>query len=627
MKKSAFQALRALKPTVTSVFLFFLGTFVALIGADIFPILPIVGVDLTLFGSSDLVNELMMVGLVYGLLWIGTYRKPKKSTQITSKSTDDEIILLFSESIRTTSDGLGLTDASGTFVWVNQGFANLTGYSIDEIVGNNPRLFKSGKHGQEFYKRLWSTVLSGHIFRGEVFNKRKDGTFYTGEVTITPIQNAAGEISHFSVMERDISRRIEREEALKQGNDKFRTLVETMNDGLAMFDVDDHITYANPVFLSKLGYSCAEIVGSSIDNMLDAKNQAIVAKQSTERRKNKRQHYDLEMITKAGTRKLFAISPSGRYDSKGEFIGSFAIFREVSVEREIEDRLKEAKEKAESVSLFKSSLLDNVNHELRTPLTGIIGFADLLAESATENQQEMVSLIQSEGLRLLSTLTAVLDMSTVLSENMVTNNQPCHLTAEALQSVRKWKSMAKDKKIGLRVESFLKDSNVEMDKTCLEQVFNHLIGNAVKFTERGEVIVELRDSKIDPALVEIVVRDTGIGIEEAAQGIIFNSFAQESRGMNRSHNGLGLGLSFTKLLVEQMGGSITVTSLKHIGSEFVVTLPRNPAKKGLGSPSADTLLGDPIQRTSSDSATLRRIPVRNGQQARKTDGPVKLSTS
>lgn len=536
------------------------------------------------------------------------WKKRELAKQGDTRFENDNVLHLFSEAISATSDGMALTDISGTFIWANPGFCKMTGYSLGEIIGSNPRLFKSGKQDPSVYKTLWSTVLAGRTFSGDFVNKRKDGTLYTGEVIITPVHDRRGKVSHFSVMERDISIRVEREETLHQNQERFKTLVETMNDGLAMFDSKDHITYANPVFLSKLGFSGSEVVGFEMSRFLDEKNKNIVVEQRARRRKGHRQHYDLEMTSKSGTRKVFAISPSGLFNLAGEFVGSFAIFRDVTLDRESEEQFALALEKTESVNQFKISLLDNVSHEFRTPLSGIIGFADLLAESATSDQIEMISHIQSDSLRLLETINEVLDMSTVLSQNMVTNSKPCHITQEVLQAVRKWKVLAEKKQIVLRVDARIKEPQAELDKRCFERVVSHLLSNAIKFTEKGEVVVEIRDSRHDSAFFDLVVRDTGIGIDDTEQQRIFESFIQESSGVSRSHNGLGLGLSFTKVLVGQMGGEISVTSLKHIGSEFVVSLPRKPVSQ-------------PVKSEFSESRVVAR-PVSNGFQRLPSKMPV-----
>lgn len=493
--------------------------------------------------------------------------------------SEDQFMPLFAESIRTTSDGLALTDVNGTFLWANDGMCRLTGYSLEEIVGQTPKLFKSGIQPRSFYQHLWTTILEGNIFNGEIVNKRKDGSLYTGQITITPLKNDRGAVTHFTVMERDISKRIALEESLREGQDRFRQLVESMSDGLAWLDENEIITYANPVFLTKLGYTAEELIGTNFLSLLDDEYKTIVQRQTIERRKGTRLSYDLEINNKSGLKKIFRISPSGLFNIGGEFAGSFAIFRDVTHEREIEAKLLEAKVQAELLNRFQASILDNINHEFRTPLSGILGFADVLSENVGEEDKEFVRHIQEAGKRLMQTLNSVVDMSALLSNKTVLNIQPCNVNSEVLQVVANLRPKAEAKGLSIKTINTLARGKIQVDAHGLVQIAEHLIGNAIKFTEQGAIRVELRESN-EAGFFELVVQDTGIGISPASQQHIFDLFRQESIGVAREYEGIGLGLSFSNILVNQMGGWISLTSDKSFGSEFVVTLPKSGQPKG-----------------------------------------------
>ena len=247
------------------------------------------------------------------------------------------------------------------------------------------------------------------------------------------------------------------------------------------------------------------------------------------------------------------------------------MLRDITSEHEVESKLVAAKELAESMSAFQTSMLDNISHEFRTPLTGIIGFTELLEETVGEDQLEMVSLIRRSSQRLLRTLNGIISMSALLADQTDTQIESCNVEKEIKDVIQEWTTLAKNKNVTLTTQSGLQDFLPQLNRDQFRIVAESLIENAVKFTDVGEIRVITRVK--DHSLFEFVVQDTGIGIEADAQEVIFEPFRQESTGIARSHTGLGLGLSVVRLMVSKMGGSISLTSLKNVGSEFVVTLP------------------------------------------------------
>ena len=522
--------------------------------------------------SLDLAGQAMVITIAAVFIF-GLKRWATRSSRDAEKDPlkDQVKIQLFASAIRTTSDGMALTNLDGTFIWANNGMSKLTGYAVDEIIGQKPSLFKSGKQSPQVYKRLWSTVLAGMIFQGDFINRKKDGSHYTTQVTITPITNERGKVTHFSVVSRDISARVKTEESLRQGQDQFRMLVESMNDSLVLLDEQQRLKYANPIFLSKMGYSANEMLNSNFFDFLDEKNDAIVRKQLQDRRVGGRRSYDLDIVNRSGSKKKFRISPSGLFDLEGKLTGSIALLRDVTQERETESKLVLAKELAESMSRFQSSMLDNISHEFRTPLAGIIGFAEILAETATGDQQEMVDLIEKAGQRLLRSLNTLITMSSILSDQDEVDLEACYVDQVIGNITPNWAALAAEKNVELitrlNVGEHVAHVNVDQFQTVVES----LIENAIKFTEKGQVRVVSRVVENDS--FEVLIQDTGIGIDRHAQDVIFEPFRQESSGITRTHTGMGLGLSVVRLLVVKMGGDIKLTSLKNVGSEFIITLP------------------------------------------------------
>lgn len=147
---------------------------------------------------------------------------------VTDIKHSQEQLLLLEAGLLSTADGMVITDVNGTILWANPAFTRLTGYTTDEAIGKNPRILKSGKHDEAFYKNLWDTILAGNIWHGELINKRKDGTFYVEELTINPVKQASEQITHFIAVKQDITNRKESEDVLKSRTRELEMLNRTM---------------------------------------------------------------------------------------------------------------------------------------------------------------------------------------------------------------------------------------------------------------------------------------------------------------------------------------------------------------------------------------------------------------
>jgi CheY-like chemotaxis protein/two-component sensor histidine kinase len=219
-----------------------------------------------------------------------------------------------------------------------------------------------------------------------------------------------------------------------------------------------------------------------------------------------------------------------------------------------------------------------MSHEIRTPLTTVIGYAGVLAEEATERHQEFAEFIRNSGERLMETLNSVLSLAQLEASGVEIQLNVLSVTEEAREIVELFHPLANEKNLDLRFVTPLDDVEEPMahlDRGALSSVLQNLIGNAIKFTEQGEVTV-----RIDPdeETVRIHVEDTGIGIDADFLPHLFDEFMQESTGVRRSHEGSGLGLAITKRLVDLMNGDIQVESTKGEGTAFVVSFPRADAE-------------------------------------------------
>ncbi|MFO7527074.1 MAG: PAS domain S-box protein [Ignavibacteriaceae bacterium] len=249
-----------------------------------------------------------------------------------------------------------------------------------------------------------------------------------------------------------------------------------------------------------------------------------------------------------------------------------------AIEREnTKKELIAAKEKAEEMNRLKSNFLANMSHELRTPLIAILGYAELLKlETDNENWKTMLETIHSGGGRLLDTLNDLLDLSKIEADKITLNTEPINVVDMVNEVVSLFRSISEKK--GIEIKTIFNSQSIECesDKRILRSILNNLVSNAVKFTERGNVQVETLFSNSSAGIaIVFTVSDSGIGISEKGKEIIFDEFRQASEGLSRHFEGTGLGLTITKKFVELLNGTIEFTSELGKGSTFTVSIPVN----------------------------------------------------
>lgn len=257
----------------------------------------------------------------------------------------------------------------------------------------------------------------------------------------------------------------------------------------------------------------------------------------------------------------------------------------------IEDRNREIQKKAEELALstkYKSEFLANMSHELRTPLNSILLLSRLMVENAdhnlNEDQMESARVIQSSGSSLLTLIDDILDLSKIEAGRMELEYQPVSLIEIKTDLINMFQPLAKEKWLELTIKIEEDTENViYTDKLRLEQVLRNLLSNAIKFTTTGSVKVTIFQQAEDPDFIRFSVKDTGIGISEDNQKIIFEAFQQADGSTRRRFGGTGLGLSISREIARLLGGEITVKSRLNAGSTFCLTIPKSEVAASLRS--------------------------------------------
>ncbi|APE28622.1 PAS domain-containing hybrid sensor histidine kinase/response regulator [Aurantiacibacter gangjinensis] len=287
------------------------------------------------------------------------------------------------------------------------------------------------------------------------------------------------------------------------------------------------------------------------------------------------------------------------YGEDGELLGYVGINIDIQRAKELEEDLSAALETAESAASAKATFLANMSHEIRTPMNGVIGFTEMLLESDLDDEQfAQVQLISDSGRAMMRLLNDILDVSKIESGQLRIMEEPTDLRQQLRHCAKLHEPMARGK--GLTLGTFVDDAvpqTVMLDRLRVRQVVLNLIGNAVKFTERGGVDVEARvETSSEGPVLSLSVIDTGIGIEADRMDVIFKPFTQEDGSVARRYGGTGLGLAISSQLVTMMDGRITVQSRPGIGTAFTVRLPlkeaANEDELEEVQPAAKSVLGD-----------------------------------
>jgi PAS domain S-box-containing protein len=282
----------------------------------------------------------------------------------------------------------------------------------------------------------------------------------------------------------------------------------------------------------------------------------------------------LEIERPNGERRRICVNSAPVRDPDGNVDAGVAIFWDVTEQHRAEQELRAAQHEAETANRAKSEFLAVMSHELRTPLSAIIGYEELLYDGITgpvnEGQRTQLSRIKASAMHLLSLIDEVLTLSRVEAGREVSHPEPVPVLAALQEAAMIVEPLALEKKLRLEVVPVAKDLQVWADPTKLRQILINLLTNAIKFTDVGSVTLESR--RVED-FVEIMVRDTGIGIARADHDRIFDTFWQVEQKSTRKVGGTGLGLSVSRRLARLMGGDITVESALGKGSTFALRLP------------------------------------------------------
>ena len=369
--------------------------------------------------------------------------------------------------------------------------------------------------------------------------------------------------SLYNNLESEVARRTA---ALEQSEANFKEYVDNAPDGIVIFDAAGTVLDVNPAACRLTGLARQTLLARPFHDLIDPESRVVWARALAELSETKRIEVELSTLRRDGARGYWQIKAVAMTAAK-----RIAFATDVTERKTIENELVQSKEAAEEASRAKSEFLANMSHEIRTPLNGILGMLQLLQTTALDAEQlEYADMAIQSSRRLTRLLSDILDLSRVEAGKMTMHVAPFTLKAAIRQVEELFIPIARNSGVALRsvVDPRLPEKLIG-DTTRLQQVLTNLIGNAFKFTRRGQVRLEasaLPGANENLCRVLFSVEDTGIGIPPDKLGLLFEPFTQASEGLRRSHQGAGLGLSICKRLVGLMGGEITVASESDVGT-------------------------------------------------------------
>ena len=503
---------------------------------------------------------------------------------------------------------ISVVDEGGVVQGINPHFERLFGYTTEEAVGHDINVLIVPKSEIPKASQLQRRSRGGDTVVAEVERRRKDGTLVPVRLSARRVEGTAeGQIF---VMYEDISDRRRAQDALTQ----LASIVESSEDAIIGQTLDGNVVTWNAAAFRMFGYSVGEIQGKHISLLAPADRagevQAILERI---RRGEHIDHFETVRLHKSGTPIPVSISISITRDAIGRISGFSTIARDVREEVATREALRQARDAAERLAQTRSSFLANMSHEIRTPLNAVLGLTELLLDSElAPEQRHSLSLVQVAGETLLTLLNDILDLSKIEAEQVRLESipfGPAHLVETTIGLLT---GRARQKRLELLVDVAADvPPMVRGDPTRLRQVLTNLVGNSIKFTESGEIVVSVQSgpARDGRALVRFAVRDTGIGIPPEKLETIFEEFGQADESTTRKYGGTGLGLAIARRLVRLMDGDLTVTSAVNQGTEFAFSVPlaADVAAPAVAAVPADAPLSGRRVLVIDDSATNRRI--------------------
>jgi PAS domain S-box-containing protein len=484
---------------------------------------------------------------------------------VTRQKAREDLLHLLSEAVEQSPNIALITDPNGDIQYVNRRFEEITGYRAEEVHGTKSASL--GRNNEAVEREVWETLKAGNEWRGEFHNYRKDGTDYWESAAIRPIRNQRGDVTHYLKVAQDVTERRRMEQALEKSESRFRLLVESNILAVLRADlVDGRIVEANDAFLRMIGYSREELERGALRcHDLTPPEHHALDERSIEmlRKRLVCPPFEKEYIRKDGSRVPILLAAFMVESSEREFV---CFVLDLSEQKRAEDELKRSNQELEHFAYI-------VSHDLQEPLRMVTGFLQLLAQryqgKLGEDADEFIGFSLEGASRMQQLIQDLLAYARVGTGGPPTTATGSQAALEmALANLR---AAMDESAAAVTWDDAL--PTVRADDMQLVQIFQNLLGNAIKFRSTSPPRIHV-SAVAEAPYWRFSVTDNGIGVPDEHLQRIFTIF-QRVHGRN-AYEGTGIGLSICKKIVERHGGRIWAESNGQ-GATFCFTLPQDPA--------------------------------------------------
>jgi len=497
--------------------------------------------------------------------------------------------------VETINEWVWEVDQEGIYTYVSPRIKELLGYEPKEVIGKTSFDLMPPDEAERVVKLFGGIIDSQESFeRLENIKIHKDGRRIMLETSGVPIFDTERNFLGYRGIDLNITERKQIEKALRQSKEKYQMLVEKMDEGVLLEDTKGLISFVNPRIVEMLGYTENELLGKHWNHFYAKKDLGKVTIESKKHSKKVSSTYETSLLAKDGNLIPVIVTATSLLSKHEKYEGVLCVFTDIterkiaeealvkarnSLAEKVEERTKElfkANIKLKELDNLKSMFLASMSHELRTPLNSIIGFTKWLLMGMegelNEKQTKQLNMVKSSAIHLLDLITDILDISKIEAGKVDLASEKFEIAEVVNEVVTGVLPLAQDKGLNL-ISNVPEGVILTSDKRRIKQIIINLTSNAIKFTDQGDVKIEVK--LLNNKDLEFVVSDSGIGIKKKDLEKLFQPFQQIDMSSTKKHQGTGLGLYLCKKLLDLFHGDISVTSHLGKGSEFKFIIPIN----------------------------------------------------
>jgi len=494
---------------------------------------------------------------------------------------------------------------AGNIVAANQAAAKTTGYTSEELLKLNIAGLRTPLQAS-LVEDDFERVANGERLTFEILRRRKDGTTFPIEINASVLSiEGKRYILDFA---RDLTQRKQTETEVTM----LAKAIRSIHEGVVVTDPGGTIIFVNDASVGMFGYERDEIVGKHVTTLVWANDAEFVHEVIA---RSKIEGWEGEALSRRKDGTIFPayVSASDIHDENGNSVAIIGVCQDITERRRSMEELQNAKEEAEAASRAKSEFLANMSHEIRTPMNGIVGMTELALDTdLTAEQREYLKLVKLSADSLLRVINDILDFSKIEAGKLELELAEFSLQ-DTVDTVMKAMGVRADQK-GLELAYYIRQGVPELivgDEGRLRQILVNLVGNAIKFTDTGEVVmrVDVDAGDDEQVVLHFCVRDTGIGVPIEKQALIFDSFTQADGSTTRKYGGTGLGLAISAQLVRAMNGEIWIDSPALVGPPDEQINEANPGSMFHFTACFGVAQTSTALRTLLDLSTVIALPV------------------